>query len=148
MSYNRGLLKSIVSIFNYCSRRSGGILIYSLLGLNFSIMKINAEDNILVIHSYQSELSSVKQQQEGIEQGFAEIDDRSNVYHEFLDSKHHPQLEHGQEFIDYINKKYQRIPISLLMVVDDPSLQLMLRKHEKFFPNIPVVFLGIDKVGS
>ncbi|HEY9767354.1 MAG TPA: EAL domain-containing protein [Coleofasciculaceae cyanobacterium] len=146
MSYSRGLLKSIVGIFNYCSRRSGGILIYSLLGLNLSVTKINAEDNILVIHSYHSELSSVKQQHEGIEQGFTEIDDRSNVYHEFLDSKRHPQLEHGQEFIDYINKKYQRIPISLLMVIDDPSLQLMLRKQEKFFPNIPVVFLGIDNL--
>ncbi len=146
MLYSRGLLKSVVAIVNYCSRRSSGILIYSLLGLSLSVIKVQAEDNILVIHSYHSELSSVKQQQEGIEQGFAAIDNRSNVYHEFLDSQRHPQLEHGQGFIDYINKKYQRIPISLLMVVDDPSLQLMLRKHDQFFPDIPVVFLGIDNL--
>ncbi|MGB5633931.1 MAG: PAS domain-containing protein, partial [Waterburya sp.] len=119
-----------------------------MLGLSISAIKVAAEENILVIHSYDSELSSTKQQQLAIEQGFAEIGSQSNVFHEFIDSKRHPPAEYGEEFLDYINKKYKRIPIDLLMVVEEPSLELMLRQHQEFFPDIPVVFLGIEHLSQ
>ncbi|MEM8673119.1 MAG: EAL domain-containing protein [Cyanobacteria bacterium P01_G01_bin.67] len=118
------------------------------MGLSLGATKVCAEDNILVIHSYDSELSSTKQQQLGIEQGFAEIGSQGNVYHEFLDSNRHSQLEHGQEFLNYVNKKYKRISIDLLMVVENPSLQLMLNEHQEFFSDIPVVFLGIEHLSQ
>ena len=136
----------MAAIFNYCSRKSSKILICGLLGLSLSAVKVSAEDNILVIHSYDSELSSTKQEQEGIEQGFAEISNHSKVFHEYLDSKSYPTAANGTKFIDYINQKYRKIPLNLLMVVDDPSLDLVLCKHQEFFPNIPVVFLGIENL--
>ena len=148
MIYGHGLLTSIIAVFNYCSRKSCEILIYSLLGLGFSAIEVCAEDNILVIHSYDSELSSVKQQQLAIEQGFAEISNQSNVFHEFIDSQRHSPAEYGGEFLDYVKKKYKRVPIDLLMVVEEPSLQLMLSQHQEFFPGIPVVFLGIEHLNQ
>ena len=63
MIYGRGLLTSIIATFDYYSRKSSQILIYTLLGLTLSALKVVAEDNILVIHSYDSKLSSTKQQQ-------------------------------------------------------------------------------------
>ncbi|MEO0834875.1 MAG: EAL domain-containing protein [Cyanobacteria bacterium J06642_3] len=112
--------------------------------MSLGTARVSAEDNILVIHSYDSELSSTKQQQSGIEQGFAELGNQSNIYHEFLDSTRHSELEHGKEFLNYIDKKYKRIPIDLLMVVENPSLKLMLSQHQEFFDDTPVVFLGIE----
>lgn len=148
MIYGRGLLTSIIATFDYYSRKSSQILIYTLLGLTLSALKVVAEDNILVIHSYDSKLSSTKQQQSAIEQGFAEIDSQSNVFHEFIDSKRHPVSEYGEEFLDHIDKKYKRIPIDLLMVVEEPSLELMFRQHHQFFADIPVVFLGIEHLNQ
>ena len=107
-------------------------------------MSVRAENSVLVIHSYDSE-SSQKQKQEVIEQGFAEIESQNNVLHEFLDRQ--PDLEsEKEEFVDLIRQKYQRIPIDLLMVVDDPSLEFVLQKHEVLFPDVPVVFLGISNL--
>ncbi|MEM7758241.1 MAG: EAL domain-containing protein [Cyanobacteria bacterium P01_A01_bin.40] len=141
-------MTSIRTVLDFCFRKSSKILVYSLLGLSLGATKLRAEDNILVIHSYDSELSSTQQQQLGIEQGFAEIGNQSNVYHEFLDSNQHSELEHGQEFLDYVNKKYKRIKIDLLMVVENPSLELMLNEHQEFFSDIPVVFLGIEHLSQ
>lgn len=148
MIYGQGLLTNIISVFNYCSRKSSEILICSLLGLGLSALEVVAEDNILVIHSYDAELSSAKQQQLGIEQGFAEISSQSNVYHEFIDSERHPPEDYGPEFLNYVNKKYKRIPIDLLMVVEEPSLKLILSQHQDFFPDTPVVFLGIEHLSQ
>lgn len=148
MSYSHALLVNIKTAIGHLSKKPTRILVYSFsfFWFSLSIAKVNAEDNILVIHSYHQELSETKQQQEGIEQGFSEIGNRSNVFHEFLDSKRHPQESHGQGFMDYIQKKYDRIPIDLLMVVDGPSLELMLQEHDRFFADVPVVFLGINNL--
>lgn len=146
MLYSYGLLTNIKAIISYGYKKLSQILIYSLFGLALSATKTIAKDNVLVIYSYSSELSSVEQQHAAIEQGFAETKAHNNVFHEFLDSQLYPKQKHKQEFIDYIQRKYQRIPIDLIMVVEEPSLQLILSQHDRVFPKIPVVFLGIDRL--
>ncbi|NJL52285.1 MAG: hypothetical protein HC930_08805 [Hydrococcus sp. SU_1_0] len=81
--HTNGLLIGIISLMRYCVSKSGTVVIYSLLGLSFNPLGVRAEDNILVIHAYNGELASTKQNQSGIEQGFAEIESQSNIYHEF-----------------------------------------------------------------
>ncbi len=146
MFHNHKLLGSIFTTINYWLTKPSRLLFYSLICIGFNIAPVEAEDNILVIYSHNPELSWTKQQQEGIDQGFADINNESNVFHEFLDSEHHEGLEHQQKFIDYINKKYARIPIDLLMVVDDPSLELVIEQHDRFFMDTPVVFLGVKNL--
>ena len=144
MLYNYRLRTNMKAMILHGYKKFSKILVFSLLGLSLSANRTIAHDNVLVIHSYNSELSSVEQQSAAIEQGFAETEADNNVYQEFLDSKLQPGAN-KQEFIDYIKSKYQDIPIDLIMVVDEPSLQLMLRQHDRAFPKIPVVFLGIDR---
>ena len=145
MLYNYGLRTNMKAIIFHGYKKFSQILIFSLFGLGLSGGDAIARDNVLVIHSYNSELSSVEQQQAAIEQGFAETEAQNNIFQESLDSKLYPRAEQKQEFIDYIKNKYQYIPIDLIMVVGEPSLQLMLRQHDRVFPKVPVVFLGIDR---
>ena len=146
MSYSYGLVKRIETIFRYCSARSGNVLLVSLFGLSLNASKVSATDNILVIHSCHPELSSVKQDRLAIEQGFAETENQGNIFHEFLDSKSNPYPEDRQKFIEHLQQKYRRIPLDLLVTVDDSSLQLVLRNHKASFAELPVVFLGIDNL--
>ena len=146
MSYSYRLLEGIKTIFSHCHKKSGKVLVLSLLGLTLNSMQVRAEDNILVIHSCNRELSSVKQQQEAIDRGFIETENSSNIFHEFFDSENNPSLADKQKFVKYIQQKYRRIPIDLLMTVEDSSLQLMLRQHDTLFSDLPVVFLGIDRL--
>ncbi|MEM9274500.1 MAG: EAL domain-containing protein, partial [Cyanobacteria bacterium P01_F01_bin.143] len=107
-----------------------------------------AQDNILVIHSYHSEFSWTRNLKEGIDESFSENNKDINVFHEFLDAKRYPNLEHGQSFLNHIRTKYQNTNIDILMVSDDPGLDLILNNKNQYFANIPLVFLGINHVQS
>jgi diguanylate cyclase (GGDEF)-like protein/PAS domain S-box-containing protein len=146
--HTNGLLIGITSLFRYCVKKSSTVVICSLLGLNLNIPRVDAEENILVIHAYDSELASTKQSQLGIEQGFAEIAPQSHIYHEFLDNQYKFNAQDEQKFVEYLDHKYRRGGIDLLMVVEEPSLEFMLRQHQEFFPQIPVVFLGIEELSQ
>ena len=139
------LLASTFTSIHYWLIRPVSLIFSSFICLGLSINPARAENNILVIHSYDSGLSWTKKQLTEIERGFAEIDRENNVFHEFLNSKR-DRLSGHQEFIKYINQKYARIPIDLMMTVDEPSLQLMLKGRDLLRINSPVVFLGIQNI--
>ncbi|MBE9028833.1 hypothetical protein IQ266_03540, partial [filamentous cyanobacterium LEGE 11480] len=105
-----------------------------------------ASDNVLVIHSYHPALSWTKQGKAGIEQGFQASRRDIRVFHEFLDAKRYPQVEHRSEFLDYLRKKYANTAIDVLMVGDDPGLDLMLERRQSFLPQVPLVYFGINHV--
>ncbi|MFK8182424.1 MAG: ATP-binding protein [Phormidesmis sp.] len=102
--------------------------------------------NVLVIHSYNPELSWTQQSKTGIDAGFEQSDHNITVYHEFLDAKRYPSLHHQTQFLDYVRFKYQDTPLKVLMVADDPGLILILETRDEYFPNLPIVFLGINTV--
>ncbi|MBT9312934.1 sensor histidine kinase [Leptothoe kymatousa] len=103
-------------------------------------------NNILVIHSYDLDLSWTEQEKRGIEEGFQDSQHSVTVYHEFLDAKRYPDLRHHDDFLSYLQTKYQHTELRLLMVADDPGLNLILETRGQYFPDIPVVFMGINHV--
>ncbi|MEO1299075.1 MAG: hypothetical protein AAFW75_25520, partial [Cyanobacteria bacterium J06636_16] len=106
----------------------------------------DTQANVLVIHSYSLELPWSRQQRAGIDQGFQESGHDVRVYHEFLDSKRYPDLHYRQEFLDYIQNKYQDTSLQVLMVSDDPGVNLILETRDEYFPELPVVFMGVNHV--
>ena len=102
--------------------------------------------NVLVIHSYNPEMSWTQSQKDGIDQSFQDATQDVTVYHEFLDAKRYPNLHHQETFLDYIKDKYEHTPLSVMMVGDDPGLNLVLATRETHFPTLPIVFMGINNV--
>ncbi len=102
-------------------------------------------NNVLVIHSYNLEYPWTNAQREGIDQGFQNEAQNVAVYHEFLDAKRYPDLQHQEAFLDYVKTKYENTPLAVMMVSDDPGLNLLLAKREAYFPALPIVFLGINQ---
>lgn len=156
MSYSQKLLSAVVAIFSYFGKKSGIFLVYILIEFCFGIAKSEAKsitqledkENILVIHSYHPDLSWTEQTKEAIEEGFEESNKEVNIYHEYLDSNYYPELEYGEEFLDYIATKYSTTQIDLLMVSDDPGLQLLVQQRDRYFSHLPVVFLGIELIDA
>ncbi|UJB67686.1 EAL domain-containing protein [Acaryochloris sp. 'Moss Beach'] len=116
------------------------------IGLVTGTPDVKAEENILVIHSYHPELSWTDQVKQGIDQSFQKRRPEAKIFHEYLDGKRLPALEHSQSFLELIQEKYQKIPLDALMVSDDPGLQLILQVRDQYFPKVPIVFLGINHV--
>lgn len=102
--------------------------------------------NVLVIHSYHAELSWTKQEKEGIDQGFQNSDRNLRIFHEYLDLKRYPQAPHKQEYLNYLQRKYKNTPIDVVMVGDDPGLNIVLDYRRTFLSNIPLVYFGINHV--
>jgi len=103
------------------------------------------EKNVLVIHSYNPEYPWSNAQKEGIDQGFQNEGQDVTVYHEFLDAKRYPNLHYQEAFLDYVKNKYEDTHLSVMMVSDDPGLNLLLAKREVYFPTLSIVFLGINQ---
>lgn len=105
-----------------------------------------ATENVLVIHSYHAELSWTQQEKEGIDQGFQKSDRNLRIFHEYLDLKRYPQAPHKQAYLDYLQRKYNDTPIDLLMVSDDPGLDLVLEYRRTFLTQVPLVYFGINHI--
>lgn len=103
-------------------------------------------ENVLVIHSYHAELSWTKQEKEGIDQGFQKSDRNLRIFHEYLDLKRYPQAPHKQAYLRYLQQKYKDTPIDVLMVGDDPGLNLVLEYRRTFLSQVPLVYFGINNV--
>lgn len=105
-----------------------------------------AQERVLVLHSYHPELAWTRHEKEGLDQGFKNSSLDIQVFHEFIDLKRYPDAAHTDIFWQYLREKYKNTPIDLLMVTDDPGLNLVLDKRDSFLPNKPLVFLGINNV--
>lgn len=105
-----------------------------------------ATKNVLVIHSYHAELSWTQQEKEGIDQGFQKSDRNLRIFHEYLDLKRYPQAPHKQEFLNYLQQKYQDTSIDVLMVGDDPGLNLVLEYRRIFLSKVPLIYFGINHI--
>lgn len=65
---------------------------------------------------------------------------------EYMDSKRHP----GQQFNDILFKsfahKYKRLKPDIIITSDDNALDFIQHHHEELFPEVPVVFCGVNDV--
>lgn len=103
-------------------------------------------ENILVIHSYHPEQTWTKQTKQGIDKGFLDNNLDVIVFHEFLDLKRYPEAKHQDIFFDYIQEKYKNISIRLVMLGDDPALNIALERRNSFIHDYPIVYFGINHV--
>ncbi|MFK8185424.1 MAG: ATP-binding protein [Phormidesmis sp.] len=101
--------------------------------------------NILIIHSYALHFDWTAQLKTGIDEGFKESKQDLAIYHEFIDAKRYPDLHYAQDFLGYIEKKYADTPLEVVMVSDDPGLDLILENRDRYLADIPIVFFGINR---
>ena len=106
----------------------------------------NTEKNVLVLHSYDAKFPWTSNLARGINKHLQEGNSQVKTFHEFLDAKRYPEMNHDQTFLSYIQDKYKDTKIDALMVSDDPGLQLVLKVRDRYFADIPIVFLGINHI--
>ncbi|MEL7408595.1 MAG: hypothetical protein AAFN00_16850 [Cyanobacteria bacterium J06558_2] len=152
--HNHRLIKAIYKMSyllnqlfgRYKSKKYILILINLVFVLFIDTAKSQSQDNILVIHSYHLGYSWTKEIEAGIEEYFEQSQQDINIFHEFLDGKRYPDLPYSKSFLENIRQKYKNTPIDVVMVSDDPALDLVLQVREQYFAQAPIVFLGINHI--
>jgi PAS domain S-box-containing protein len=63
---------------------------------------------------------------------------------ETLDTKRYPSPAHLDFLRDYLLRKYHDRRIDLIIALDNPALNLIAQNPTELFPDVPVVFAGIN----
>ncbi len=67
-----------------------------------------------------------------------------DVHVEHLDSRRHGKERYDVYFGDYLKNKYAAIPVAVAIVADDAAFHFFLRFRKEVFPDLPLVFCGVN----
>jgi len=121
------------------------LLVVVLLMFISSQLRAN-EHEIFVLHSYSQEYQWTASQHEGFTAVYAAKEkNKSTIKTEYLDTKRKAfTKDYAKWFADYLKEKYQNYRPDIIYVTDDNALKFALVHFDSIFPNVPVIFSGIN----
>ncbi len=136
----RGYLRLLVCFF----------LLFGLLtpvSVHATDTSFSAPYRILVICSYNYAFPSVPQHIAGLTDGLGDLD--YEITYECMDAKTYYHPEDINEFYFYLAYKLRQVhKYDLLVVMDDTALQFATSHRDVLFPDIPIVFVGINSLAD
>ena len=118
-----------------------------MIPYNSSLNAIESDNNevirVLVLHSYHSGFSWTDGLQKGISEQLG-IHKKIEIYTEYLDSKRYPLDTILIPTFNYLKKKYEKTKPQLLILADNNALTFSRQYSNKLFPDVPIVFCGIN----
>ena len=102
---------------------------------------------VLVVHSYHPSLGWTRTVEDGFRAVFSNAD-HVRIDSEFLDAKRRPDLGHAEAFIEILDQKYRSRQPDVLVISDDPAFELIWSRRQTLFPNVPVVFMGLNAISK
>ncbi|HSW62713.1 MAG TPA: ABC transporter substrate binding protein [Dissulfurispiraceae bacterium] len=123
--------------------RSLFILCLALMLMVFISMASAAEQkNVLVLNAYHDGY----QWTNDITRGILSVLDlnKVKVYIDYLDTKRNPGEPYQRGLDDFYKTKFKGVNFDAIVVSDDDALGFMRRNRDRLFPNVPVIFTGIN----
>ena len=142
MYWRNGISKGVIKVL-------GCFLITCVIMMSLSSFSVFAEETegnrILFISSYSPSFQTFFLQVEGIR---LELDNGRNVIDiEFMDTKRLLTEENLNLFYSTIKYKLGELsPYDVVIVSDDNGLNFVMEHKEELFPEIPIIFMGINNV--
>jgi len=108
---------------------------------------------ILILNSWSPDHNWVKGEVKGIKDALKERHEKIEFTTEYID---YPRIQgidkekYIQAYHHFFNNKYinKNYKFDIIFVTDDPALNYMIKYHDLYFPNTPVVFSGINNYNS
>lgn len=106
-----------------------------------------AKRQVFILHSYSQEYKWTKSQHQSFISSFDNAFPSVNFAAEYLDTKRVKMDEEYENFIlHYLQSKYKGYHPDIIYVTDDDALTFFVHHHSELFPDVPVVFSGINNV--
>jgi len=127
-------------------RRTAAVFLAAIL----TVLGISAGNSsgqsrqVLILHSYHSGLTWTDSVMDGIKRGFSESKIDVQLSAEYLDARRYPDPASSKPFRDLILLKLQTLTPDLILVSDNSALAFLLEFRQRLFPQVPVVFCGIN----
>ena len=89
--------------------------------------------NVLILNSYHKGYDWADKETEGVLEKLSVVSPGLDEAIEYLDAKRFPDSRHLALVSDYLEKKYQGISQDVIIVLDNPALDLMLSPKQACF---------------
>ncbi|MBD3165339.1 PAS domain S-box protein [bacterium] len=99
---------------------------------------------VLVLHSYHPSFHWTESLQKGLSDRFEESDRPVDLRVEYMDAKHFAGDRLNEQIAALLRVKYEQYPFDLILSCDDDALQFLFTYHDRLFPDVPVVFCGLN----
>ncbi len=117
------------------------VIIFSFSAL-LTVKAVEDQKNVLFISSYSQAFQTVPDQIKGIQSVFG---DRYNLDIEYMDMKRLETKENEELFFSRLTYKLSKLAsYDAIIVGDDAALVFAMDYQDKLFPEIPIVFFGIN----
>ncbi|GAB3479313.1 EAL domain-containing protein [Marinomonas epiphytica] len=117
------------------------------LTLFFSSLSALANQNVLFIHSYDTQHKWVQFINDGFSRTLSARPD-IHVFIEYMDVKRFPKSEHQTFFYQFLLDKYQHTRLDAIVVADDSALNLFNKHQNDLFKSLPLIYMGINQVSK
>ncbi len=103
--------------------------------------------NVLVLVSDEPNLPAIAATMAALRSEFDREDPAAiSLFTEYLDVNRFESPDYQADVLSWEHRKYQSVPLDLIVCVSLPALRLMLAERDKLWPGVPLSFMGIDPV--
>ena len=103
---------------------------------------------VLFISSYSYDWSSIPMQLRGINKA---LDDSVDMDYIFMDTKNRDESTADNEIVEFLRNRFSEntnFTYDLIILGDDPAIDIGLEYRDEFFPDTPIVFLGCNSMNK
>jgi len=95
---------------------------------------------VLLLHAYSYEAASYVVMDPIFLKVFMDAGlDGNNLHFEFMDLLKHPDPAHRREFGEYLRRKFEKLPIDLIIAGHSTALSFLVEEGKDLFPGAPVI---------
>ena len=107
-------------------------------------VEITGPFHVLILNSYHIGYQWSEDIVKGINTAFSKGTIRPEVFVEYMDTKRYAPEDIYPSLIAMYASKYETTPLDLIITADNNALSFMATYHDQLFPDVPVVFLGVN----
>lgn len=100
--------------------------------------------HVLLLHSYNQGLTWTDSEDSAIRSRLRERVADVEVHTEYLDAKRFTGEEHVERIAQLMASKYSSLHFSVIIATDDNAYDFLVERRDELFPDVPVVFCGVN----
>lgn len=121
------------------------VLLASLMLVRAEAADSSSRQQVLIINSYHSGLAWTDDIRRGVDEILLDKESSIEIFAEFMDTKRMPYTEaYEQQILTFLEQKYSGQHIDVVLVSDNNAFDFILRHGSDLFPNVPIVFCGVN----
>lgn len=136
----------VCSFFKYKNithRRYFSVILFLFISLPVS-SETKKTRHILILNSYHQEMTWVKNLTQAA-QDVLDSNEFNTIFHvENMSSKRHYNEQYFDSLFNLYGEKYKNIPLDLILSSDNHAFNFLRQNTRILFPNIPIVFSGVN----